>query len=150
MQLILYSPGIWVIHRDFCPRSIHLGHATLWWVAWCLLLPLHPLVLFDREIGGTVACMLEHLYMQFANTVLRSSSYSGTGVHISHPGNGFLEDGASSVWQTVTYTGSIGLYSRGCLLNNISFVLTLRLASQWAHRRIGGYFLKLAFDCSCM
>ena len=26
----------------------------------------------------------------------------------------------------------------------------LRVASQWAHQRIRGYFLKLAFDCSCM
>ena len=103
MQLILYSPGIWVIHRDFCPRSIHLGHTTLWWVAWGLLLPLHPLVLFDREIGGTVACMLEHLYVQFANTVLRSLSYSGTGVHISHPDKGFLEDYTLHGWNTDTW-----------------------------------------------
>ena len=28
MQLILYSPALWVIHTDFCPRSFHLGHAT--------------------------------------------------------------------------------------------------------------------------
>ena len=103
MQLILYSPGIWVIHRDFCPRSIHFGHATLWWVAWGLLLPLHPLVLFDREIGGTVAYMLEHLYVQFANTVLRSLSYSGTGVHIFHPDKGFLEDYTLHGWNTDTW-----------------------------------------------
>ena len=28
IQLILYSPGIRVIHRDYCPCSIHWGHAT--------------------------------------------------------------------------------------------------------------------------
>ena len=53
MQLILYSPGIWVIHRIFYPRST-LSDTPQGSGSLGLLLPLHPLVLAS-EISDIVA-----------------------------------------------------------------------------------------------
>ena len=53
MQLILYSPGIWVIHRIFYPRST-LSDTPQGSGSLGLLLPLRPLVLAS-EIGDIVA-----------------------------------------------------------------------------------------------
>ena len=55
MQLILYSPANWVSHRISTHAAAHIGtHHDVVGLT-LLLLPRHPLVSDDQEIGEAVA-----------------------------------------------------------------------------------------------